>query len=248
MIVDCHVHIGKLTWFHMDVDAAFLVRAADKACIDKMMVTDGMALSYDVREGNESVRREVAKYPDRFYAYYTVSSAYHAPDLVEELERYVNDYDFRGLKIYSVPPLQVIDTPYMIPLLEKAAELRIPVLAHSTGQECESLCHEVPELVLLNAHMGCCPQANGDWHRSIAAAKRCPNIYLDTTSSSFDNNMIETAVSEVGAERVLYGSDLPLLDPTLQIAKITESEIAEEEKELILHGNINRLLGMRDSS
>jgi uncharacterized protein len=248
MIVDCHVHIGKLAWFHMDAGADELVRAADKAGIDRMMVTEGAALSYDMEAGNEALRGEIAKYPDRLLAYYTVPSAHYGPRAAEELERYVNDYGFRGLKIYSVPPLQLIDDYYMIPVLEKAAELRIPVLAHSTGAECESLCGQVPELILVNAHMGCCPQANGDWHRSVVAAKRCPNLYLDTASSSFDNGTIEFAVSEIGAERILYGSDLPLLDPSLQIAKVTESDIGQDEKDLILSGNVNRILALREAS
>ncbi len=242
MITDCHVHIGKATWCHIDADADLLLREADRAGIDRMMVTDFTALTYDMKEGNEYLRRQVQAHPDRILGYYTVSTGRSGKWIVEDLERYVNEYGFCGMKIYSVPPLQIIDDPYMIPIIEKAAELKIPILAHSTGEECESISRQVPDVTIINAHMGCCPQAQGDWHRSIAAAKRYPNIYLDTTSSSFDNGMIEFAVEEVGAERVLYGSDLPLLEPTLQIAKVKESDISQKDKELILHENINRLL------
>jgi len=59
--------------------------------------------------------------------------------------------------------------------------------------------------------------------------------------------MIETAVAEAGAEKIVYGSDLPLLDPALQIAKVTESDITREQKELILSGNMQRLFSRRDS-
>lgn len=245
VIVDCHVHIGKAAYYHVEADAALLLRAADRAGIDRMMVTDFSALVYDIKAGNEWIRREVSAHLDRFIPYYTVCAGRHGDWVVEDLERYVNDHGFRGLKIYSVPPLQVIDDPFMLPLLAKAAELRVPVLAHSTGEECLSLCRQVPDLVIFNAHMGCCPQAQGDWHRAVAAAKAHPNIYLDTTSSTFDNGMVEFAVREVGAERVLYGSDMPLLDPILAVAKITESNLTDREKDLILHGNIERLLGMR---
>lgn len=245
MITDCHVHIGKSTWFHIDADVALLLRGADKAGIDRMMVTDFTALTYDMEEGNQWLRQAVCGHEDRIFPYFTVSSGRYGAWAAEQLERYVTEFGFRGLKIYSVPPLQLIDDPYMIPIIAKAAELRIPVLAHSTGDECESISRQVPDVVLINAHMGCCPQADGDWHRSVAAAKRYPNIYLDTTSSSFDNGMVEFAVEEVGAERVLYGSDMPLLDPVLQVAKVTESDLTGEQKRLILHENIDRLLGLR---
>ncbi len=248
MITDCHVHIGQSAWFQVDADVGVLLRGADQAGIDRLLVTDFCALVYDSNEGNETLRKQIAGHSDRILAYYTVSSAHHAWKAVDALERYVNDYGFCGLKIYSVPPLQTIDDPYMIPLIAKAAELKIPILAHSTGEECESLCRQVPEVILINAHMGCCPQAVGDWHRSVAAAKRYPNIYLDTTSSTFDNGMLEFAVEEVGAERVLYGSDMPLLNPILQVAKVREAELTAAEKEAILHGNIDRLLRMRGTS
>jgi len=245
MITDCHVHIGRSTWFHVHADADLLICAADKAEIDRMLIVDFSALTYDIKEGNEYARKQIALYPERLLGYFTVSTGRFGKWVVDELERYVNDYGFCGLKIYSVPPLMLIDDYYMIPLLEKAAELKVPVLAHSTGAECESLARQVPELILINAHMGCCPQANGDWHRSIAAAKQYPNIYLDTTSSSFDNGMLEFAVEELGAERILFGSDLPLLDPVLQVAKVRQSEITEDQKDLILHGNIDRLLQLK---
>ncbi|RJP30466.1 MAG: hypothetical protein C4527_09830 [Candidatus Omnitrophota bacterium] len=245
MITDCHVHIGKATWCHIDADADFLVREADKAGIDRMLVTDFTALTYDREAGNAYLRQQAALHPDRILPYFTVSSGRHGRRIVEELEKYVNDYGFRGLKIYSVPPLQLIDDSYMIPVIAKAAELQIPILAHSTGAECESLARQVPDAILVNAHMGCCPQAQGDWHRSIAAAKAYDNIYLDTASSSFDNGMIEHAVEEIGADNILYGSDLPLLDPVLQIAKITHAEITPTDKEKILYGNIDRLLNKR---
>ncbi|MFB3787737.1 MAG: amidohydrolase family protein [bacterium] len=246
-IIDGHVHIGKATWCHIDADVDLLIRAADRNGIEKLFVTDFLALTYDMAEGNEFLRTQIPKYPGRLYGYYTVSAGRFGPWIVDQLDRYVNEYGFRGLKIYSVPPLQVIDDPYMIPVIAKAAELRIPILAHSTGPECESLARRVPDAVIINAHMGCCPQAQGDWHRSIAAAQMYPNIYLDTASSSFDNNMIETAVAEAGAEKIVYGSDLPLLDPALQIAKILESDITPAQKEMILSGNILRLLSLRDN-
>jgi predicted TIM-barrel fold metal-dependent hydrolase len=248
MITDCHVHIGKATWPHLDIDAKALLAEADRVGIERMMITDLTALTYDMEEGNEWIRTQIAVAPDRLLGYFTITSPRYRDQAVEDLERYVTDYGFRGLKIYSVPPLMLIDDPYMIPILEKAAELRIPVLAHSTGEECLSLCRQVPELIILNAHMGCCPQAHGDWHRSIAMAKQCPNIYLDTTSSSFDNGMIEHAVEELGAERIVYGSDVPLLDPRLQIAKVMESDLTDAEKRLILQGNIERLLALRDAA
>lgn len=247
-ITDCHVHIGKTNWFHAEADAAELLRWADKAGIERMMVTDLTALLYDMKEGNALMRKAAAEAPDRILPYFTISSPYFGQDLLDELDRHVTDYGFRGLKIYSVPPLYKMTSEAMVPVLEKAAALRIPVLAHSNAQECAWASQRVPDLILINAHMGCCPEAHGDWHASVEMAQRCPNVYLDTTSSSFDNGMIEHAVEQVGADRILYGSDMPILNPILQVAKVRESSLAEEDKAKILGGNIERLLALRGAS
>jgi hypothetical protein len=246
MFTDCHVHIGKSNWFHVDAGVHLLLKWADKTGIGRMMVTDMTALFYDMEEGNELARKAAAEAPDRILPYYTVSSARFGPQLLEQIERHVNDYGFRGLKIYSVPPLYVMTDDYMLPVLEKAAELRIPVLAHCGAAECAWACERVPELMLINAHMGCCPEGGGDWHASVAAARKYPNMYLDTASSSFDNGMIEFAAGQLGAERVLLGTDMPVLNPVLQAAKVQKSDLSEEQKEMILGKNTERLLSMRE--
>lgn len=245
MIFDAHVHIGRNTMFHIDIDADELVAVADRSGIDKMMVTEFSALLYDSFTGNELMRKFHKQHPDRIFPYYTVSTPRVSPRFPDELERYVNDYGFVGLKIYSTPPTHKMVDPYMYPLLEKAAAMRIPVLSHCNADECEVVLGKIPELMLINAHMNGSPQGCGDWQRSIAAAKAHPSLILDTTTSSFDNAMIETAVEELGPERIVYGSDTPLLDPILQIAKVKYAEISDEAKTLILGGNIERLLSLR---
>ena len=54
---------------------------------------------------------------------------------------------------------------------------------------------------------------------------------------------VEAMVEGVGAERVIFGTDTPLIDPFFGLAKITGADITEEQKELILGKNIMRLIG-----
>lgn len=247
MIIDCHVHVGETEWFHLHWDGDALVRLADRAGIDKMLVTDFTALMFNQDEGNALMRAVHQRHRDRIYPYFTVCSARYGRKVVEDLDRHVTDYGFRGLKIYSAGTYWKILDPWMYPIIEKAAELRIPILAHSTAEECEAVARMFPEVMIINAHSNGSPQGVGDWQRSIAAAKAFPNnIFLDTATSSFDNNMIETMVQEVGPQQILYGSDMPVLDPMLQIGKVQLAEIDEDAKEMILHRNISRLLSFRE--
>jgi predicted TIM-barrel fold metal-dependent hydrolase len=53
----------------------------------------------------------------------------------------------------------------------------------------------------------------------------------------------EMAVRELGAERVLYGSDVPGRSFASQLAKVLGADVPDEAKRLILAGNLQRLLG-----
>jgi predicted TIM-barrel fold metal-dependent hydrolase len=243
MIIDGHVHIGTSVFFHMQADADFLVRLADELGFEKLFVTDLNALFYDMREGNDALAREISRHPDRLIGYVSVPTPRLGQRGVQEVHRCYEKYGFRGMKIYSHPEASIAE-PGTAVLLEAAAEYDMPILAHTTPDECDYLMTQVPQARLLMAHMGGHPYAYGDWHRAVMVAKKHPNLLIDTASSQIDNGMLEHAVAELGPEKILFGTDMPLLDPHTQLAKVTGANISAEAKRLILGGNVARLLGL----
>ncbi|GMU23761.1 MAG: hypothetical protein AMXMBFR13_38390 [Phycisphaerae bacterium] len=246
MIIDGHVHVGTGAFFHMDADEDFLLRLADKAGFDKIFITELDALFYDMCAGNDALARRVARHPDRLIGYVSVPTPRLGAKAVEEVRRCREKYGFRGLKIYSHPEASIAE-PGTIPLLEIAASYGMPILAHTTPAECDWLMERVPQARLLMAHMGGHPYAHGDWHKAVAAAKKHKNLLLDTASSQIDNGMLEHAVDELGPERILFGTDMPLLDPFVQLAKVTGADLDEAAKALILGGNLVRILKSQDA-
>ena len=243
MTVDGHVHIGKSTRLQIAADGAMLVRIADEMGFDRICCTDLTALFYDMHEGNRLLYEEMRKFPDRILGYASLHSTRFGQEAIDEIKRCRNDYGMRGLKIYSTPELSIAE-PAMIPILETCAELKMPILAHTTPQECEFLLSAVTEVTFIMAHAGGQPFAHGDWNRAIMAAQRFPNLYLDTASSAIDTGFVETCVAALGASRILFGTDTPLLDPWPQLVKIRETRLSEEDRQLIMGGNILRLMGV----
>ncbi len=81
---------------------------------------------------------------------------------------------------------------------------------------------------------------DGDLNPQVRAIQRSArhNIYVDTSStSSLYSGLIEWAVQEVGAERILLGTDSPLYSAAMQRARIDSADI----KPLILRDNAARL-------
>lgn len=243
MRVDGHVHIGKSTRLQIAADGQMLVRIADELGFEKICCTDLTALFYDMHEGNRLLYEEMRRFPDRILGYASLHSTRFGKAALDELERCRDDYGMRGLKIYSMPDMSIAE-PAMLPILEKCVDLDFPILAHATPQECEYLLGYVPECKLIMAHAGGQPFAKGDWNRAIMAAGRFENLYLDTASSTIDTGFLEACVAALGARRIVFGTDTPLLDPWVQLTKISKTRIPPEDLDLILGGNILRLMGV----
>jgi predicted TIM-barrel fold metal-dependent hydrolase len=245
MIVDAHVHTGGFGGYSTEE----VLRIADRAGFDKIFATDTVALKYDMVEGNRQLAADMKRHPDRIIGYATISSARFGRAAVDEVRRCHEEYGMRGLKIVhkvvgrgSYQMLTTINEPVMYPIVAAAAEYGMVILAHSTPEECAGILDAVPNAKILMAHSGGCPTALGDWFRAIEVAKHYPNLYLDSASSQIDMGYVEAMVEGVGAERVIFGTDMPLIDPFFGLAKVTGANLTQEEKEFVLGKNIMRIL------
>jgi predicted TIM-barrel fold metal-dependent hydrolase len=97
----------------------------------------------------------------------------------------------------------------------------------------------MPDLPIIMAHMG------GDlWWEGIAAARESPNLYVDPCGTCADADKIGVAVRELGAERMLFGSDYTLFDPAYTLGMIEDADLSAEQRALILYGNAQRLFNL----
>ncbi len=171
---------------------------------------------------------------------------------VDELRRVVEEHNFRGLKqSYKVN----VNDPAIFPLVEATVELKIPILFHTfmdrerrperderysgeTGAlELVSLARRYPEAMIVMAHYNL-----GDWEFGLKAVRDTPNIYPNTGGSALDSGYIEAGVREVGAERLIFGTDNSICG---SMAKIHNARITEAERRMILGENLLRLLSKR---
>jgi predicted TIM-barrel fold metal-dependent hydrolase len=79
---------------------------------------------------------------------------------------------------------------------------------------------------------------------AVEAARRCPKVMLETCTSWGEHGTIERLVNGAGEDRVMYGSDMPLMDARLQIGRIATAVISEKAKRKVLGLNAMRLLGL----
>ena len=75
-------------------------------------------------------------------------------------------------------------------------------------------------------------------------AAMCQRVYYDTAAIPliYDTKVYRTAISIVGSERILFGSDYPLLSPGRYVREMQEAGLNEAESRNILESNAKALL------
>jgi uncharacterized protein len=136
-------------------------------------------------------------------------------------------------------------------IYEFAAMHRAVILTHS-GEENSlpadfvALANEFPEVKLILAHLGCGWDNDPSHQVRAILASRHDNLFVDTSSAnSVMSGLVEWAVKEIGARRILFGTDTPLYSAPMQRARIDHAEISDEDKRAILWDNAEKLLDLK---
>ena len=169
----------------------------------------------------------------------------NAPDALTEIQHAATTLKMRVLKIMPAIYHVRLTSPLADGLVSTARELGLVVNIHSGSGISHplaigALCRRYPDVKFLMDHMG-----YREWTAdAIEAARDNPNLYLGTTIASFEPIVIEHAIRELGPERVVYGSNWPNLYSDLAVEAIRRQQLGAEAEELILGGNLARILGL----
>lgn len=240
MIIDSHTHIDE-AGFWVDPPETIL-ELMDEAEIEKAVVmTYRDAPVPGDRNPLDYVADACQRYP-RLIGYARMNPRY-GEQAVRELERGFRDLGMKGLKLHPVSYVMHPMSDETLALIRTAAAWNAPTLFHC-GDEEFTLPYQVaqaaavvPEATIIMGHMG------GYFHveDAIAAARLHPNLVLDTSAMPYPK-MIRRAVERIGPERVVFASDGPGCDPTLEVAKVRAAGLTPSEEELVFAGNIQRIL------
>jgi predicted TIM-barrel fold metal-dependent hydrolase len=240
MIIDGHCHAGKgdgLTgpWDTAAPLARYLQRAT-KAGIERTVLFAVFHSNYAA--ANHQVARIVAGRPDRFYGFACVHPNRDHGRVYALVEVAIERYGFRGIKVHRH------DGRITREICEVARTFSLPVLYDVMGEVSvvELLAREYPEVSFIIPHLG---SFADDWRAQLALIDhlvRHPNVYAGTSGvRRFD--LLEQAVQRAGARKILFGSDGPWLHPGLELAKVRALGLSPSEAQLVLGGNLLRLIG-----
>lgn len=201
----------------------------------------------------ELVHRMVERHPGRFYGLAGLDPTEGMAG-VRALERAVRDYGFIGAHMYPHWFELAPDHARWYPFYAKCAELDIPVqmqvgqsLIYTPEQRLRSVGRPItldavacdfPELKLVGIHVGI------PWtEEMIAMAWKHPNVYIgsDAHSPRYWPAAFVHYINSYGQDKVLFGTDFPVLDFERTRKEIEALELKEGPKRKLLRDNALRI-------
>lgn len=169
------------------------------------------------------------------------------PCNVDGSKKYIDLFSGKGLNLVGeiVPWSSHMQNSYnsaeMLEILDYASTKGMILSAHPTSpDDMDLLCENLPNLTIVGAH----PGEGEQLERHILRAKKYKNYYLDLSGTGiFRYRTTRKIVDEIGAEKVIFGTDYPICSLQIYIDGVMRDELlSDDEKRLILSGNAKRLL------
>ncbi|MFH2013233.1 MAG: amidohydrolase family protein [Pseudomonadota bacterium] len=238
------------------IGAEELIASMDRSGIDKSVVC-GFAWS-DLglcKDGNDYILDVVKRYPDRLIGFTSIQLNGN-DKTIKEIERCVR----LGLKgigeiVTEAHRVAIDDEKIIRPIVEAAISLNVPIMLHAN----ETVGHyyvgkaktelkqyydfvlSYPDIDIILAHWG-----GGLLFYELMpeVAKASKRVYYDTAASIFlySSKVYHIAAQIIGADKILFGTDYPLIDQRRYMDQIENCGLSKYEINKIYAENARKLL------
>ncbi len=221
-----------------------LVRMMDEVGIRTLCLSSHLALSPDVRQSNSEAMEAAARHPGRLAAYAVFNPTRPVGESLQDLALHLGARAMIGVKLHTTLHQAGAGDPRYLPAYEFARQHRKVVLCHTWGvadiKGMEEMAHRFPDVPILMGHSGGYDIAAME--EAIRVSRENGNAFLDLTLSGMFEGVVERFVQEAGAQKVLFGSDMPFIDPRAGLGRVVFARISDAAKEAILGANMLGLL------
>lgn len=263
--IDSHVHIlpedkrkefikyqgENCTWSKAELNC--YINYMEEYNIKKAILqpTNDPYMYYSSRKSNEFLAEIVKEYPEKFIAFADINfnGSYILDEAPKELEYAIKKLGLHGLKIHPNNLNIDADDLRLVPLLRKAAELRVPVMYH--GNPCMTGFHDnsapdkinkmikvFPDITFITAHMG------GVKYLDAWSGCTWVDISFVLTELVELYGIVQTnrILRMFGASRLIFGTDYPERKYDEYFSILNKMDFTEEEIRKIAYENIESIL------
>jgi hypothetical protein len=242
-----HQTVPEMADYYRKLKIGFVVFTVDSS-VEKRIIT------------NEEIAELAHKHSDVAIPFASINP-HRGAEGVREARRLIRDFGVKGFKFHPSVQGFYPNDPMAYPLYEAIAEAKLPALFHSgqTGVGAgtrggggirlkysqpmllDDVAVDFPDMPLVIAH------PSFPWQEeALSVATHKPQVYIDLSGWSpkyFPPILVQYA-NTLLKDKVLFGSDYPVMSPERWIADFEKLEIKPEVRPLIMKHNAARLLGL----
>lgn len=226
-----------------------LMQFADRLRIERVCIFMGYPFVNDptpdqMREQNDQVLQAMSHWHHRAFGFVYLSPN-HVDFSLREFDRCVRNGPMVGIKLWVAKRASGRE---LDPIVDAAASMNAILYQHTwhkTGGnlpgesepvDVAELASRHPKVPIILGHTG------GEWETGIRTVRHLPNVFADLAGGDPMSGLVEMAVRELGASRVIYGSDAGGRSFASQLGKVMGADISEQDRLAILGGNLKRMM------
>lgn len=259
-IIDAHAHIypekiaakatdtiGIFYDIKMEMPAGTpqnLLEEGSRAGISRYVVHSVATTAHQVRSINEFIKREIDAHPE-FIGFITLHQDLSEEEIVREVDWALAN-GFKGIKLHPDFQKFYIDDE-AVEKFYRAASDKLPILFHigddrydySKPHRLAKMAKKYPRVNFIAAHFG----GYRCWSE-VSVYEGLDNVWFDTCSAlpMIGAEEAKRLIEKFGAERFFFATDFPMWDARGELERFNQIPLTEKEREMILGGNIKRLL------
>ena len=237
--IDVLGYLGAGQWTAADRDG--ILRAIQRARIDHCVIASSLAYHAEMEAGNAQVKAQIDQAPN--LAGWVVVNPIYPERSSQEMRKYLGSRNFVGIILTAPTAGRALASDATREIVNAFRRYSKPVMAPCYNgtdvRDLEILAKEMPNLRFISGGAG-----GPAWQACLATAKRAVNIILEPCSGGYERGKLEAMVEVIGAHRILFGSGFPAGNPGAAFGLLAESGLSEADRQMILTGNAQKLLGI----
>lgn len=214
------------------------------ALSERCGITARAIYNYDIdADANDFTRRRAAASGGKEFPVLRLMPPAYAEETFtrEEMERAITE-DHALFRVHPqsfAAPLHVWMYDWMLDVLTESRTPLLVSLQELDLGDAAAVKQAYPELRLIITN-------TDQWlnRQYVRFAQYFPHVYFDTCNT-IEYYGIENMTGILGAERFLFGTYMPEKEPYDKLFQVLYCELSREQKELIAHGNFERLVEER---
>lgn len=264
-IIDAHAHIypqkiavkatdaiGNFYDIPMEMPAGTadrLIEHGSAAGVSRYVVHSCATKAHQVHSINEFIKEEMDEHKE-FIGFMTLHQDLTEEEMIEEVKWCVKN-GFRGIKLHPDFQKFYVDDENVEKFYRAATSAGkvFPILFHAGDDRYEyskparivKVAKKFPSVTFIAAHFG----GYRCWEE-VEIYKGLNNVYFDTCSSLpfITPERAKEIIDVLGADRFFFGDDFPMWDAKTELERFYQIPLSETEREMILSGNIKKLLNL----